>query len=149
MSPIRLALRTAVLLLLGCGVAGLASAQVRVEAIPDSVLHPYSLRESNALPPADRAPHIAGLTPAPPQLHDFSWLGGAVQVESSRQTPTGAYTRPRLVIGVPSESMKDWMNSAGLPVENCLLPMLRARARLSAEGEASGTMWVYARCTFQ
>jgi hypothetical protein len=41
------------------------------------------------------------------------------------------------------------MNSNGLAVEQCLLPMLRARARINAEGEASGTMWVYARCTFQ
>ncbi len=143
------ALQPALLLLLQCGAAALASAQVPIEAIPDSVLRPYSLREAHAVPPPERAPHIAGLTTASPQLRDFSWLGGAVQVESSRQTPTGAYTRPKIVIGVPSEPMKDWMNSAGLPVENCLLPMLRARARLSAEGEASGTMWVYARCTFQ
>ena len=75
-----------------------------------------------------------------PQLRDYSWLGGALQVEGARVTSDGTYTRPKVMIGVPSESMKSWMNSAGLNAEQCLLPMVRARARVSAEGEASGVM---------
>jgi hypothetical protein len=144
-------LRAALPILFGAAaaVAQNAAAQMRAEAIPDAVLRPYSVRESNAMPPPEAAPRIAGTVSTEPQLRDYSWLGGAVQVEGPRQTLTGTYTRPRVIIGVPSEPMKDWMNSAGLPVEQCLLPMLRARARVSAEGEASGTMWVYARCTFQ
>lgn len=144
-------LRTALPLLLGAAGAIVqpAAAQMRVEAIPDSILRPFSVREANALPPPEPAPRAAGPANSAPPLRDFSWLGGAVQVEGPRQNLTGGYTRPRVIIGVPSESMKDWMNSAGLPVEQCLLPMLRARARVSAEGEPSGTMWVYARCTFQ
>lgn len=143
-------LRIALPILLGAATAVQhAQAQERVEAIPDSILRPYSVRESNALPPMETAPRIAGIGSTEPQWRDFRWLGGAVQVEAPRQTPTGSYTKPRVVIGLPSEPMRDWMNSTGLAVEQCLLPMLRARARISAEGEASGTMWVYARCTFQ
>jgi len=126
-----------------------APAQERVEAFPDSILRPYSVRESNALPPPETAPRIAAIESTGPQVRDFRWLGGALQVETPRPTPTGSYTKPRVVIGVPSEPMKDWLNASGLGVEQCLLPMLRARARVGAEGEASGTMWVYARCTFQ
>jgi hypothetical protein len=143
-------LRTALPILLGAASAVQhAPAQERIEAIPNSILRPYSVRESKAMPPSESTRRSAGYESAEPQLRDFSWLGGAVQVEAPRLTPTGSYTKPRVVIGVPSEPMKEWMNSNGLAVEQCLLPMLRARARLSAEGEASGTMWVYARCTFQ
>lgn len=144
------ALRAAIPILIGAVAVGQnVAAQMRVEAIPDSILRPYSVREANALPPPETTPRIGGLESSGSQLRDFSWLGGAVQVEAPRLTPTGTYTRPRIVIGVPSEPMKDWMNSNGLAVEQCLLPMLRARARVNAEGEASGTMWLYARCTFQ
>ncbi len=127
-----------------------ATAQLRVEAIADSVLRPYSLRDAGALPAADpvarAAPRLRG---SAPQLRDYSWLGGAVQVESSRIGINGTYTRPKVVIGVPSDTMKDWMSAAGLTAEQCLLPMVRARARISPDGEASGAFWLYARCSFQ
>ena len=83
------------------------------------------------------------------QLRDYSWLGGAVQVEASRTNIDGSYKRPKVIVGLPSESMKSWLNSAGFPTEQCLLPMVRARARINNDGEASGTFWLYARCTFQ
>jgi hypothetical protein len=41
------------------------------------------------------------------------------------------------------------MNDNGIAADRCYLPMVRARARLSAEGEASGSLMLYARCTFQ
>jgi hypothetical protein len=128
-----------------------ASAQMRIDAVPESVMRPYSVRDSGAAPRTDVSPrsaHVLAATAAPP-LRDYRWLGGAVQVEGARPTVDGTYTRPRFMIGLPSESMKDWMNSAGFATEQCLLPMVRARARVNAEGEASGAMWLYARCTFQ
>lgn len=128
-----------------------ALAQVRVQAIPDSVLRPYSVRH------ADAAPAVSTSLPAAPpsapaaelQLRDYSWLGGAVQVEASRTTIDGTYRRPKVIVGLPSDSMKSWLNSAGFPTEQCLLPMVRARARINNDGEASGAFWLYARCTFQ
>jgi hypothetical protein len=133
--------------------AGLpASAQTGIDAVPESVLRPYSLRDNGATPhsrPSSVSPSQDPMATPVPQLRDYSWLGGALQVEGARVTSDGTYTRPKVMIGVPSESMKSWMNSAGLNAEQCLLPMVRARARVSAEGEASGVMWLYARCTFQ
>lgn len=137
-------------IIIACLAAG-AVAQVKVQAIPDSVLRPYSVRHT-----AD-APSVAASLPAAPssapaavlQLRDYSWLGGAVQVEASRTTIDGTYKRPKVIVGLPSESMKSWLNSAGFPTEQCLLPMVRARARINNDGEASGAFWLYARCTFQ
>lgn len=127
-----------------------ASAQLRFDAIPESVLRPYSARDLGAAPVSDAPLRSAQtLTTATPGLRDYSWLGGTLQVESARLTGDGRYTRPKVIIGLPSESMKGWMNSTGLSAEQCLLPMMRVRARLNAEGEASGAMWLYARCTFQ
>lgn len=126
-----------------------ASAQ-GIEAIPESVLRPYSLRDIGAPPTSESSARVAATwTASEPQLRDYSLLGGAVQLEAPRPRIDGTYSRPRIIIGVPSESMRDWMNAAGVPAEQCLLPMLRARARVSADGEASGAMWLYARCTFQ
>jgi hypothetical protein len=126
-----------------------SGAQTRVEAIAETVVRPYGLRDARA--PSAPAPALSmeRATAATPQFSDYSWLGGAVQMEAPRQNGSGAYTRPRISVGLPSESMKDWMSAAGLPAEQCLLPMVRARARLSADGEASGTFWLYARCSFR
>jgi hypothetical protein len=148
--------RLALLQSLGAGViiASLAPgavAQVKVQAIPDSVLRPYAVQHTGT------APTVAASVPAAPssapaadlQLRDYSWLGGAVQVEASRTTIDGTYRRPKVIVGLPSESMKSWLNSAGFPTEQCLLPMVRARARINNDGEASGALWLYARCTFQ
>jgi hypothetical protein len=44
--------------------------------------------------------------------------------------------------------MKNWMHDNGIAADRCYLPVVRARARLSAEGEASGSLMLYARCTF-
>jgi hypothetical protein len=128
-----------------------ALAQVKVQAIPDSVLRPYSVRNSAAAPAVSTS--LPAAPPSAPaavlQLRDYSWLGGAVQVEASRTNIDGSYKRPKVIVGLPSESMKSWLYSAGFPTEQCLLPMVRARARINNDGEASGALWLYARCTFQ
>jgi hypothetical protein len=131
------------------GTSAPATAQMRVEAVPDSVLRPYPVRAADptvgTLAVARSAPQFAA---SAPRFRDYSWLGGAVQVEGPRATFDGRYTRPKVVVGVPSEAMKGWMNAAGVPAEQCLLPMVRARARLSPDGEANGALWLYARCSF-
>jgi hypothetical protein len=147
--------RLALLVLLAGSFPAPAPAQPRVDAIPDSVLRPYSVRE---IPPAPTFPatHVPQLHAAPlpgdddgRRLRDYSMLGGAVQLEAPRQSIDGTYKRPRIIVGLPSESMKSWMNSAGFTTEKCLLPMVRARARVQPEGAAGFAIVVDARCTFQ
>ena len=78
-----------------------------------------------------------------------SWLGSAIQLEEPRVTSTGEYTRPKFHVGVPSESMRGFMNSAGFDTDNCQLPMVRARTKSSGDGNINGTLWLFARCTFR
>jgi len=77
------------------------------------------------------------------------WLGTAVQLETPRATSTGQYTRPKFHVGVPSESMRSFLNSAGFAADKCQLPMVRARTKSSGDGDINGTLWLYARCTFR
>ncbi|HYM48839.1 MAG TPA: hypothetical protein VES91_10190 [Burkholderiaceae bacterium] len=77
-----------------------------------------------------------------------SWLGTAIQLEAPRATGTGQYTRPKFHVGVPSESMRGFLNSAGFTADKCQLPMVRARTKSSGDGDINGTLWLYARCTF-
>ena len=145
-------LQAALLHLLGAWIAvgPAAVAQMRAETIPDSVLRPYAFRDTRAIPgPAVPAPTASAPASSTAwQLRDYSVLGGAVQVEAAREGIDGLYTRPKIIIGLPSDSMKSWMNSAGFVTEQCLLPMLRARAGVNADGEPNGALWLYARCTF-
>lgn len=127
--------------------APLAQAQDTVDPIPVSLLRPYSIREPAPSTATDRTP--ARFESVAPQPRDMSWLGGAVQYEAPRESVNGTYTRPKIAVGVPSESLREWMNSAGFSAEQCLLPMVRARARVSPEGDANGTLWLSARCSFQ
>jgi hypothetical protein len=124
-----------------------AHAQGAVDPIPASVLRPYLIRESEPSTPPERTP--ARFESVAPQPRDLSWLGGAVQYEAPREAVNGTYTRPKIAVGVPSESLKEWMKSAGFNAERCLLPMVRARARVSPDGDANGTLWLHARCSFQ
>jgi hypothetical protein len=76
-------------------------------------------------------------------------IGGAVHLEMPRMAPNGQFVRPKIVIGLASSEMKTWLRSQGIAAEQCMLPMLRARARLNQETrEFSAGLTVYARCTF-
>ena len=80
---------------------------------------------------------------------DLTWLGSAVRVETPRATATGQYTKPKVIVGLPSDSMRTFMNSVGFTTERCMLPTLKARAKVGAGGDVEGgTFWVSARCTF-
>ncbi len=61
---------------------------------------------------------------------------------------TGVYQRPRFALGFRSNTMKSWLNHAGLDAHTCLAPVIRANTRIRSDG-VSGTVWVYARCTFE
>ena len=75
-------------------------------------------------------------------------MGTAIQLEEPRVTATGQYTRPKFHVGVPSDSMRNFLNSAGFTAEKCQLPMVRARTKTSGNGDINGTLWLFARCTF-
>lgn len=122
-----------------------AAAQLRLATVPDNLLRPTSI----AMP-------AAAATPAPtPQASrsttsyaGSAWYGSAVQLELPRDAGNGTYTRPKFIVGLPSDSMRNMMKSAGVTTKYCMLPMLRARTRMNGDGDINGTLWLYARCTF-
>jgi hypothetical protein len=80
---------------------------------------------------------------------DSTWLGSAIRIEAPRPTATGSYTKPKVIVGLPSSSLRNFMNSVGFTTERCMLPTLKARPNVRAGGDIDGgTFWVSARCTF-
>jgi hypothetical protein len=132
------------------GAAAPAAAQLHRDLAPESAFRIDPMRDltSTGGRPLAAAPSSAAPVTIP-ALRAPGWLGSSVQIEPSRLTSAGTYTRPRVVFGLPSHTMRNWMNDNGIAADRCYLPMVRARARLSAEGEASGSLMLYARCTFQ
>ncbi len=121
------------------------AAQLRLDVVPESALPPSqrSVGGASALSvPATTTRAFSGSASS-------SWIGSAIQLEEPRATGTGQYTRPKFHVGVPSESMRGFLNSAGFSAEKCQLPMVRARTKSSGDGDINGTLWLYARCTFR
>jgi hypothetical protein len=120
------------------------AAQLRLDVVPESAL------------PSTQRPALSGASALSPATttRSFSassgstWIGTAIQLEEPRVTSTGQYTRPKFHVGVPSESMRGFMNSAGFDTDKCQLPMVRARTKSSGDGNINGTLWLFARCTF-
>ena len=122
------------------------SAQLRLDIVPETALPPSQHRSfagasALSLPPATTRTFSASAS--------STWIGSAIQLEEPRATSTGQYTRPKFHVGVPSESMRGFLNSAGFSAEKCQLPMVRARTKSSGDGDINGTLWLYARCTFR
>jgi hypothetical protein len=130
-------------------------AQLRLDVIPEPELLPQhqtsvggsgtSLQGGSGSPSQDFGTRSFYGTSA----SDSTWLGSAIRVEAPRATATGQYTRPKVIVGLPSDSMRSFMNSVGFTTERCMLPTLKARPTFSAGGDIDGgTFWVSARCTF-
>lgn len=122
------------------------AAQLRLDVVPEGALPPMQHRV-----PADTSALSlpATTTRGFSASSGSSWLGTAIQLEQPRVTSTGQYTRPKFHVGVPSEAMRGFMNSAGFDTDKCQLPMVRARTKSSGDGNINGTLWLYARCTFR
>lgn len=122
-------------------------AQLRLDVVPEAALltprESYAT-DSSVVPAASSTRQFSGALPS-----DSTWLGTAVQLEAPRVTSTGQYTRPKFHVGVPSESMRGFLNSAGFAADKCQLPMVRARTKSNGDGDINGTLWLYARCTFR
>lgn len=88
-----------------------------------------------------------GYVPSAPVTRPL--IGSAVHLEMPRIAPNGQFVRPRIVIGLASSEMKSWMRSQGISAEQCMLPLIRLRARLNQETrELSAGLSLIARCTF-
>ena len=122
------------------------AAQLRLDVVPEGALPPTQQR---ALAGTSALSLPAATTQSFSASSGSSWLGSAIQLEEPRATGTGQYTRPKFHVGVPSESMRGFMNSAGFDTDKCQLPMVRARTKSSGDGNINGTLWLYARCTFR
>jgi len=123
-----------------------AAAQLRLATVPDNLLRPTSIAMPAAAATSAPPPQAAARTTT--NYAGSAWYGSAVQLELPRDAGNGTYTRPKLIVGIPSDSMRNMMKSAGVTTKYCMLPMLRARTKMNGDGDINGTLWLYARCTF-
>jgi hypothetical protein len=147
-SSFRVPLLTLILPLLGVLLAGLTlpcAAQLRLDVVPESAL-PRAHHRMAAGASAQSLP--AATTYSFTASAGSTWIGSAIQLEQPRVNSLGQYTRPKFHVGVPSDSMRGFLNSAGFTAEKCQLPMVRARTKSNGDGDINGTLWLFARCTF-
>lgn len=121
-------------------------AQLKVDVLPQGAMPRTQHRALNVSPSVLPLPAITTRAYSPSA--ESTWIGSAIQLEQPRATGTGEYTRPKFHVGVPSESMRGFLNSAGFAADKCQLPMVRARTKSSGDGDINGTVWLFARCTF-
>jgi hypothetical protein len=138
-----------------------ALAQMRAEMVSETALRPSGLMAAPPVAESQAGPALArsGLsTPRSeilvspttlPTSYSTQFLGSTLQLDLPRYDASGTYVRPKFYVGMKSDSMRNWINSTGLSAERCMLPMVRARTHMSGDGEMSGTLWVYARCTIR
>lgn len=148
MSSFRAPLLTLIFPLLGLGLAGVTlpcAAQLRLDVVPETALPRAHHRlaagaSAQSLPAATSRTFTASAS--------STWIGSAIQLEEPRVNSLGQYTRPKFHVGVPSDSMRGFLNSAGFTADKCQLPMVRARTKSNGDGDINGTLWLFARCTF-
>lgn len=148
MPPFRAPLLRLIRPLVGYVLVALAlpcAAQLRLDVVPETALprahHRLAAAASaQALPAATSRTFTASA--------GSTWIGSAIQLEEPRVNSLGQYTRPKFHVGVPSDSMKGFLNSAGFAADKCQLPMVRARTKSNGDGDINGTLWLFARCTF-
>lgn len=134
-----------------CAVAAVAftvalpcAAQLRLDVVPEASLLASQVAPADA--PVLRASGTQSFSST--SVSATGWLGSAVQLEQPRATGTGQYTRPKFHVGLPSDSMRSFLNSSGFSADKCQLPMVKARTKVQ-DGDINGTLWLYARCTFR
>jgi len=102
---------------------------------------------------ADPTPMAAANTPelmvVPAERRGDSPRGisGAALIELPPEVTPGVPARPRYILGFRSEAMRAWMKDFGIAARNCYAPMIRANTKVSSDG-LRGTLWLYARCSF-
>ena len=136
---VRTSLRSLLLPILGVLLLGASvpsSAQLRLDVVPETAL----LTEQRQAAASDTHSWIAtsARSFSGTSTSTSSWLGSAVQIERPLSDGTGQYSKPKVRVGLPSDTMRNFLNSAGLPAEKCQLPMLKARTKVN-DGDVSGT----------
>jgi len=61
---------------------------------------------------------------------------------------SGSYKRPHHAFGYRWQAAESWLHDQGIDAQSCYLPMVRLHSKVSAGG-ASGTLWLYGRCSFK
>ncbi len=102
---------------------------------------PVIIEPASDAPPAD--------SPKTTSIALNASLSGARLIEVPAEVIPGRYTRPRYALGFRSQAMKTWVQSMGLDADSCLAPLVRGRLSLSPNGDASGRLMLYARCSFR
>lgn len=74
---------------------------------------------------------------------------GATLVEIPSPNIIGAPRRPHHAIGVRSQMLESALHEVGIDASHCLAPVVRLHTKLSSAFDLSGTLWVYARCSFR
>ena len=126
--------------------AQLQVAQPQVDVMPETALLIPRQKSAGVTSPLPTISSTRSFSGVPASTS--SWLGTAVQLDAPVATATGQYTRPKFHVGMPSESMRGFLNSAGFAADKCQLPMVRARTKSNGDGDINGTLWLFARCTF-
>lgn len=129
-----------------------AAAQLKAPVDSDPLM---PQRFAYAVPPDAFAPRIGGHArqsapderDALPALRANRWSSASL-VEMPRDAIPGRYQRPRYALGFRSEALRGWLKEAGVDAQTCIASVLRLRTKLSGEGGLSGTLWLYARCSF-
>jgi len=60
----------------------------------------------------------------------------------------GTSRRPHHAVGYRWSAAESWLRDHGFDAQTCYLPLMRLHTKVNAQG-ASGTLWVYGRCTFK
>lgn len=121
----------------------------------DIVLPLYTLPAA-AHAPGERAPDLSASSGS------HAPAGGSESVKTVRPTssfalvemppeasmPGSGYKRPHHAIGYRWQAAESWMRDHGFDAQTCYLPMVRLHTKLG-QGGASGTLWLYGRCTFR
>lgn len=74
-------------------------------------------------------------------------LNSYVQIEMPRDLGDGRFSRPKVRLGMQSDTLKSLANSVGLQPDKCTLPGVRARSSASSD-EANASVMLFARCSF-
>jgi hypothetical protein len=70
-----------------------------------------------------------------------------VELPPDAVTP-GTYKRPHHGLGYRWSAAESWLRDRGLDAHTCYLPMVRMHTSVNRTG-ATGTLWLYGRCTFR
>jgi hypothetical protein len=72
-----------------------------------------------------------------------------IELPREQAATPGGTSRPHHAFGYRWHGAESWLRENGLEAETCYLPMVRLHSKFSVNNGASGTLWVYGRCSFK